>query len=157
MIRGVRQLTARSQFSLVAYNTANNEQVWSNRPRRATSAAKANAVGWVESLAPIEDHCMIDAMLLTLQIAKKARTQRRNKTVIFMYNRQPWCGWSNFGNTAYGNEVVLTYTGANTERLRTNVVHIPEWTHEQGDAFGQSLAAANNGKFTRFVEQGFNN
>lgn len=99
---------------------------------------------------------MKEAILTTLRIAKKAPTDRRNKAMLFMYNRQPWCG-GGFGQTAYGLEVIETTTAANRERIKIHVMHVPEWTHEQGDDFGKALAAANNGKFTRYVESGFNN
>ena len=85
---------------------------------------------------------MIGAALVTLQIAKKARTKGRNKQMIILYNEPPAC------LAPQSDEAVETITAANRERLKIHTIYIPEFAAtSQAQNFGKALAAANNGRF----------
>ena len=62
------QLSPRAWMAFVGYNTA-TPSVWSYQAKKATTANKANAVNWMNTLVPIESHCLLEGALTTLQIA----------------------------------------------------------------------------------------
>ncbi|MCI0651810.1 MAG: hypothetical protein L0Z55_07995 [Planctomycetes bacterium] len=155
LIEGINQLSPRSLFDLVVYNFQGNTQIWKTKPQPGTPAKKAEAKSWIEGLTNVEDHCMEEAMLETIGLSNDCR--RRFKRMIFMGNREPFCGWSSFGDNAYGEQVLESVTSANVKRTPIDTIYVPEWTTEEGAWFWEDLAAANNGKYTLVVGNGFNN
>lgn len=150
MSEGVTQLSHRSYFSLVSFSNVDNPIIWSPKPKRGTSAHKASALGWMETIqAMTHGSCVVSASLETMQIARKARrTRGRDKQMFVLYNEPPSCGGGYGGSSGQSADAVETITGANTERLKISTIYIPEFAPQQiAINFGQDLAAANNGRY----------
>lgn len=157
MVRGIRQLSAKSVFDLIAYNQQNNDQLWKPKAVRATTANRHSAETWVQALLPIEDHCMISAMKKIIDVCNRTPRQSKHKRMIFMGNRQPFCGGGGWGSTSYGDQVIEEVTAYNTKRVPIDTIYVPEWPAEAGEEFWRDLAAANRGSFTKVIADGFNN
>lgn len=126
---------------MVAYNT--QTYIWSWEPRRAREPQKAAALGWMETLIPIESHCLEDAALTTLDISNRCRA--RQKRVLVLGNRTPFCGtmWS-----GYPEQCMASITSANYEHTPIDTIFVPEFPGVGEELWWQELAAANHGTFT---------
>ena len=137
----------------MSFTNVNSPKIWSRKPRRGTSANKAAALVWVETVSSgTHGACITDAMLETLTIAQQARGIRgRSKQIILLYNEPPGCGGGGYGgNAADAEAAVVEITGANRQRARINTIYIPEYlgqSYTNAEQFGEELAYSNNGKY----------
>lgn len=126
---------------MVAYNT--QTYIWSWRPKKARAALKSNALAWMESLIPIESHCLEDAALTTINISNSCRG--RKKRILVLGNRTPFCAGMWLG---YPEQCMTSIVGANVEQTPIDTIFVPEFPGIGEDTWWQDLANANQGTFT---------
>ncbi len=138
------QLTGRTRFSMVAYNSTT--YIWSWNAKAATSSNRASATAWMEGLPAIESHCLLEAGLATISIANSTPAGR--KRMIFLGNRPPFCweGGFPFGS-GYPEQCLSEITGANTDNIPIDTIFYPEFPGMGEEAFWIELATNNEGTF----------
>lgn len=132
----IAALSARAQFSLVAFNSTTN--VWSPTSVRATAAHKATAIGWVQGLTATGWTCLAPAGVAIVEIANDATA--RSKSVFVVGDGQPVCDGADTGA-----QCLTEITAANWRRLPIHTLYVA--SDSAGIAFMQALAAANDGSF----------
>lgn len=135
------QLSRRSLMSLVGYNS--QTYVWSYQAKKATEANKSGAMGWMQTLVPIEAHCTLDAAVATLNISQAARG--RAKQIVVMGARAPYCGTE--GGAGYAETCLTTITTSNYENSRVNTVYFTSTFYSGEEDFYVDLASMNSGAF----------
>ncbi len=140
MTNAVNQLSARAEFSLVAFNTSYD--VWSEYPKRATTANKASAVTFLQGMIPDGTTCLTTAAVKTVQISNQS--QKRRKAVIIVGDGVPECPPPY--TSAQGEATLSNITGANYEGTPIHTIFIS--ASDIGISLMQSLAAMNGGTFT---------
>lgn len=135
------QLSKRSLFSLVGYNS--QTYVWSYQAKKANEANKASGIAWMQSLIPVEAHCLLEAAVTTLNISQGARGNA--KQLVVMGARTPYCGTE--GGSGYATECLTTITASNYENSRMNTVYFTSTFYSGEQDFYVSLASMNGGSF----------
>lgn len=135
------QLSRRSLMSLVGYNS--QSYVWSYQAKKANEANKASAMAWMQTLVPVEAHCLLEASVTTLNISQAARG--RAKQLVVMGARTPYCGSE--GGAAYAETCLTTITSSNYENSRLSTVYFTSTFYSGEQDFYVDLASMNSGSF----------
>jgi Mg-chelatase subunit ChlD len=137
MSAAIGSLTSRAEFGLVAFST--NFITWQQRPVKASTAMKASATGWVNTISAAGWTCLLEAGIKTVDIANQSPKQK--KQIIILSDGVPTC----FGQDTSA-QCLSGITGANWQRIPVNTIYIS--TDAAGISFMQQLAAANGGIFS---------
>lgn len=137
----LNQLSVAVDFTVIAYNSTT--YIW--RPECCTASLmhKASAQAWLGTLAPIDNHCLLDAALAGLGLAQQAPGV--HKQIIICGAREPYCN-GNSGGT-YGDICLESITAANFENLPINTVYFTSSFYSGEADFYINLAAMNGGTF----------
>ena len=137
----LNQLSAAVDFAIVAYNSTT--YIWRPDCCHASPAHKASAQAWMGTLAPIENHCLLDAALAGLGLAQQA--PGAHKQVIICGAREPYCNGSGGGN--YADICMESITAANFENLPIHTIYFTSSFYTGEEAFYINLSAMNGGTF----------
>ncbi len=137
----LNQLSAAVDFAIVAYNSTT--YIWRPDCCHASPAHKASAQAWMGTLAPIENHCLLDAALAGLGLAQQSAGA--HKQVIICGAREPYCNGSGGGN--YADICMESITAANFENLPIHTIYFTSSFYSGEQQFYVNLAAMNGGTF----------
>lgn len=137
----IQQLSSNSEFSLVGFNSVS--YVWSSVVVPASSVMKAAAIAWMATLAPTEQHCIVEASITTLSISQQADSD--HKQVVICGAREPYCNGA--GGAPYVAAALMQITTANYEQSPLHTIYFTTSFYSGEQAFYQQLAAMNNGTF----------
>ena len=137
----LNQLSAAVDFAIVAYNSTT--YIWRPDCCHASPAHKASAQAWMGTLAPIENHCLLDAALAGLGLAQQSAGAY--KQVIICGAREPYCNGSGGGN--YADVCLESITAANFENLPVHTIYFTSSFYSGEEAFYINLSAMNGGTF----------
>ncbi|MEM7164535.1 MAG: hypothetical protein AAF581_03680 [Planctomycetota bacterium] len=135
----VSSLSRSAEFAIVAFNQNHTE--WSAQPRRATPAAKASAITWVQALTPNSWTCLAPAGVRTLALSQLCR--KRGKAVLVVGDGQPLCEGVDTS--------ALCLTAFQTANWQRTPVHTLFIGDGEGAAFMQQLAQENGGRFVQVL------
>ncbi|MCA8959912.1 MAG: hypothetical protein KDC38_05345 [Planctomycetes bacterium] len=133
----ILQLSSRAEFGINAFSS--NTVVWASGPRRASTANKQSAVGWVQQLQPDGWTCLGPAAVQILAIARESGARR--SSVLILGDGQPWCD-----GVDTGPAVLADVASANYSSIPVHTLYIS--SSSDGVAFFQQLAQQNGGTFT---------
>lgn len=136
----VNSLSPEAEFSLVSFSS--NTVTWSPQPKRATSANKAAAIAWVNTLVPDGWTCLSPAAITTLQICNQS--SKPSRQMIILSDGVPTCDSVDTSNTALSE-----ITSANWQQVPIHTIYIND--DSEGISFMQLLAAQNFGTFYVFA------
>ena len=136
----VNSLSPEAEFSLVSFSS--NTVTWSPQPKRATSANKAAAIAWVNTLVPDGWTCLSPAAITTLQICNQS--SKPSRQMIILSDGVPTCDSVDTSNTALSE-----ITSANCQQVPIHTIYIND--DSEGISFMQLLAAQNFGTFYVFA------
>ncbi|MCA8959913.1 MAG: hypothetical protein KDC38_05350 [Planctomycetes bacterium] len=137
MTQSIGELSARAEFSMVAFS--DNNLVWSYQPRRANAGNKGNATSWVSSLQAAGGTCLGPAAVQTINIANQCSKRRRQ--VLILGDGVPSCSVSGNCSAVQGD-----INSANFQNLPVHTLYIS--ASSDGIVCFQQIAAQNNGTFT---------
>jgi len=137
----INQLSEQSTFSLVGFNSMT--YVWSPTVVPANAVNRSSAIAWMNTLAPIESHCIVEAAITTLGISQSAESDY--KQVVVCGAREPYCNGS--GGAPYVAAALLQITAANFEQTPLHTVYFSTTFYSGEQAFYQQLASLNSGTF----------
>jgi len=137
----LNQLSAAVDFAIVAYNSTT--YIWRPDCCHASPAHKASALAWMDTLAPIENHCLLDAALAGLGLAQQSPGS--HKQIILCGAREPYCDGS--GGSNYADICIETISAVNFENLPINTIYFTSSFYSGEETFYINLASMNNGTF----------
>ena len=137
----LNQLSASVDFAIVAYNSTT--YIWRPDCCHASPGHKASAQAWMGTLAPIENHCLLDAALTGLGLAQQA--SGAHKQVILCGAREPYCDGAGGGN--YADICMESITAANFENLPIHTIYFTSSFYSGEEQFYINLSAMNGGTF----------
>ena len=136
----IRQEVAQTLNQLSAASTT---YIWRPECCSASPGHKASAQAWMGTLAPIENHCLLDAALAGLGLAQQA--PGAYKQVIICGAREPYCNGS--GGGSYADICLESITAANSENLPIHTIYFTSSFYSGEEAFYINLSAMNGGTF----------
>ena len=137
----LNQLSGAVDFSVVAYNS--QTYIWRPDCCSANAGNKASAQAWLGGLAPIENHCLLDAALVAMGLAQQAPGS--HKQVIICGAREPYCNGSSGGN--YADLCLDSISAANFENLPIHTIYFTSSFYSGEESFYVNLSAMNGGNF----------
>lgn len=132
----INQLDPVQELGLVAFSS--NTVIFTLDPIPAIPANQAAAIGFLNSLVASGSTCMEFALLSSLDIAEASTLPDR--AILLVYDGPPICN-----GTDTSAAVLANVTSNNLEFIPIHVIYLG--TDAAGVAFGQQLAALNNGSF----------
>lgn len=135
----VNSLSPQAEFSIVAFSS--NTVTWSTTPKAATTAQKAAAIAWVNSLVPDGWTCLAPAAITMLQICNQSSKPARQ--MLILSDGVPTCD-----GVDTTNQTLSEITAANWQQVPIHTIYIND--DSEGISFMQLLAAQNFGSFYIF-------
>lgn len=133
----IGQLSDQSMFDLVAFNSTSF--TWSPMVQPANPANRGGAIGWMNTLTPVESHCLVEAAVTALGISQAADSQF--KQVVLCGARTPSCAGGGISGA------LLAITSANYENTPLHTIYFTTSNYSGEQSFYQQLAAMNGGTY----------
>ena len=135
------QLSDNSDFDLVCFNSTT--YLWRPVVSPANANNKALATAWMNSMVPIESHCIVEAATTALGILQAASSD--HKQMVLCGAREPYCNGQGGGDYVAG--ALLDITAANYEGTPIHTIYFSTTFYSGEQAFYQQLANMNSGTF----------
>lgn len=143
MREAINQLPKRSEFGVASF--ADDTSYWRDRPMRATTANKTNALIYVESMQALGWTCMPDGVVRICQIANQCR--KRNKTIICVGDGVPRCGSM---DNILDQATLDAFAANNPRRTKVNTIFISSLDMDHlGIALFTQIALTYRGTFVQ--------
>lgn len=136
----IQQLSPEATFDLVCFNAATF--TWRPIVVPASNGNCSAAVAWMNTMSPIEQHCIVEACTTALGISQAGDGQ--SKQMVVCGARGPYCTTS---GSSDASAALMAITGANYQQTPMHTVYFTTNFYSGEEAFYQQLAAMNGGTF----------